>query len=147
MSQASAIYISVMSLRSEGAGALNYEIKYCIKEKAMDDNTRKIGGAFLLGGVIGAALALLYAPKSGAETRKEISRTARRVKNSTVDMIEDAIDDVHDFTDDLRKKASDVIDQGVELSDKAKKEIAATLERGQKKIEKQRKKLSEALGL
>lgn len=113
----------------------------------MDDNTRKIGGAFLLGGVLGAALALLYAPKSGAETRKDISRTARRVKNSTVDLIEDAIDDVHDFTSDLRKKASDVIDQGVELSDKAKKEIAATLERGQKKIEKQRKKLSEALGL
>lgn len=113
----------------------------------MDDNTRKIGGAFLLGGVLGAALALLYAPKSGAETRKDISRTARRVKNSTVDLIEDAIDDVNDFTSDLRKKASDVIDQGVELSDKAKKEIAATLERGQKKIEKQRKKLSEALGL
>jgi len=113
----------------------------------MKNNSRKIGGAFLLGGVIGAAVALLYAPNSGAETRKEISRTARRVKNSTVDLIEDAIDDVNEFTSDLRRKASDVIGQGVELSDKAKKEIAATLDRGQKKIEKQRKKLSEALGL
>ena len=113
----------------------------------MNNNSRKIGGAFLLGGVIGAAVALLYAPNSGAQTRKEISRTARRVKNSAADLIEDTIEDVNDFTTDLRKKASDVIDQGVDLSDRAKKEIAATLERGQKKIEKQRKRLSEALGL
>ncbi|MFH1025667.1 MAG: YtxH domain-containing protein, partial [Nitrospirota bacterium] len=36
----------------------------------MDDDYKKIAGAFLLGGVIGAVVALLYAPKSGRETRK-----------------------------------------------------------------------------
>ncbi|MBI5234158.1 MAG: YtxH domain-containing protein [Deltaproteobacteria bacterium] len=112
-----------------------------------NNDSRKIGGAFLLGGVIGASIALLYAPKSGAETRKEISRTARRVKNSTVDLIEDTIDDVNEFARDLKNKAADVMDQGIDLSERAKKEIATTLDHGQKKIEKQRKKLSEALGL
>ncbi|MCG6534089.1 MAG: YtxH domain-containing protein [Syntrophales bacterium LBB04] len=113
----------------------------------MKDNTTKIGGAFLIGAMIGAAIALLYAPKSGRETRKDITRAARRVKNSTVDLIEDAIDDVNGFVSDLRAKAADIVDQGVDLSAKAKKEIVITLEHGQKVIEKQRKKLSEALGL
>jgi len=113
----------------------------------MKDNAAKIGGAILIGGLIGAAIALLYAPKSGRETRKDIARAARRAKNSTVDLIEDTIDDVNDFVNDLREKAADIVDQGVDLSDKAKKEIIATLEQGQKAIEKQKQKVSEALGL
>jgi gas vesicle protein len=113
----------------------------------MKDNAAKIGGAILIGGLIGAAIALLYAPKSGRETRKDITRAACRAKNSTVDLIEDTIDDVNDFVNDLREKAADIVDQGVDLSDEAKKEIIATLEQGQKAIEKQRQKVSEALGL
>jgi gas vesicle protein len=113
----------------------------------MKDNTTKIGGAFLIGGMIGAAIGLLYAPKSGRETRKDIAKAARRAKNSTVDLIEDTIDDVNDFVSDLKEKASDIVDQGVDLSDKAKKEIVITLEHGQKAIEKQRQKFSEALSL
>ena len=113
----------------------------------MNDNTTKIGGAILIGGLIGAAIALLYAPKSGRETRKDIKRAARRATNSTVDFIEDTIDDVNNFVNDLREKAADIVDQGADLSEKAKKEIMASLEQGQKAIEKQKQKFSEALGL
>lgn len=35
--------------------------------------TQKIAAAFLFGAVIGGVIALLYAPKSGKETRKDIS--------------------------------------------------------------------------
>jgi gas vesicle protein len=113
----------------------------------MNDDTTKIGGAILIGGLIGAAIALLYAPKSGRKTRKDIIRAARRAKNSTADLIEDAIDDVNDFINDLKEKASDIAGQGTDLTDKAKKEIMATLEQGQKAIDKQKQKISEALGL
>ncbi len=113
----------------------------------MNDDTTKIGGAILIGALIGAAIALLYAPKSGRETKKDITRAARRAKNSTVDLIEDTIDDVTDFVNDLRGKAADIADQGADLSGKARKEIMATLEQGQKAIEKQKQKVSEALGL
>ena len=112
----------------------------------MNDNMTKIGGAILIGGLIGAAIALLYAPKSGRETRKDIKRAARRAKNSTVDFIEDTIDNVNDFVNDLRDKAADIVDQGAGLSEKAKKEIMASLEQGQKAIEKQKQKFSETLG-
>jgi len=110
------------------------------------DNAKMIGGAFLLGGVIGAAIALLYAPKSGKETRKDISKAARHIKNSTVDLIEEAIEDANEFASDLREKAEDIIEKGKDLSDKARKEIVTTIEDGQRAIEKQRKKLTQILG-
>ena len=113
----------------------------------MNDDTTKIGGAILIGGLIGAAIALLYAPQSGRKTRKDIIRAARRAKNSTADLIEDTIDYVNDFINDLKEKASNITDQGTDLTDKAKKEIMATLEQGEKAIEKQKQKFSEVLGL
>ena len=113
----------------------------------MEDDTTKFGAALLIGGLIGAAIALLYAPQSGRKTRKDITRVARRGKNYTVDLIEDTIDEVNDLVTDLRKKAGDVLDQGVELSEKTQKEIVSVLELGQKAIEKQRQKFTDALGL
>jgi gas vesicle protein len=113
----------------------------------MDEDYRKIGAAFLLGGLLGAGFALLYAPKSGRETRKDISRTARRIKKETVHLVEDAIDSVNDFAGDMKDKVSDLIDRGKELSDDAKKEIIRNLEHGQKTIEKQKKRIADALGI
>jgi len=118
----------------------------------MNDDTTKTCpcgaiGAVLMGGLIGAAIALLYAPQSGRETRKDIKRTARRVRNSAADLIEDTIDDVNDLANDLKARAADIADQGTDLTDKAKKELMATLEQGQKAIEKQKQKFTEALGL
>ena len=50
----------------------------------------------------------LFAPKSGAETRKDISRQ-RKIKRNAVDLVEDTIESVNDFTSDIKEKASDII--------------------------------------
>lgn len=113
----------------------------------MENDYRKIAGAFLLGGLVGAAIALLYAPKSGKETRKDISKTARRIKKETVHLVEDAVDSIHDFAGEVKEKVNDVIERGKDLSDGAKKELIRNLELGQKAIEKQRKRVVEALGM
>ena len=112
----------------------------------MNEDNTKIAGAFLIGGFIGAAVALLYAPKSGRETRKDIARTAKKVKKETVHLVEDAIDSINDFAGDVKDKVSDIIDQGKDLSESAKKEILKNLEDGQKIIEKQKKRIIDALG-
>ncbi len=111
------------------------------------DDYKKIAGAFLLGGVVGAAMALLYAPQSGRETRKDIAKTARKIKKETVNLVEDSIDSINDFAGDVKDKVSDIIERGRDLSDSAKKDILKNLEHGQKVIEKQRKRIIDALGL
>ena len=68
----------------------------------MNKNTTKIAGAFLLGGLIGASVALLYAPKSGRETREDISKTAKRIKNKSVDLAEEIIEGVNDLTNNVK---------------------------------------------
>lgn len=113
----------------------------------MDEDYKKVALAFLIGGAVGAGIALLYAPQSGRDTRKDIAKTARRVKKETVNLVEDAVDSINDFASDVKEKVSDIIDRGKDLSDDAKKEVLRNLEQGQKIIEKQRKKVIEALGL
>lgn len=113
----------------------------------MEDNGKLIGGAFLLGGVAGAVIALLYAPKSGRETRKDVSRAVRRIGSDAVDLIEETIEDVNGFASDLKEKASDIVEQGADLSGRAWKELVSTLEDGQRSLEKRRKSLKRALGI
>lgn len=113
----------------------------------MDDEYKKIAAAFLVGGALGGIIALLYAPKSGRETRKDISRTARRIKKETVHLVEDAIESINNFASDVKDKITDIVEQGRDLSDDAKKEIIKNLEHGQHVIERQKKRIIEALGL
>jgi gas vesicle protein len=113
----------------------------------MNDDYTKIAGAFLLGGLAGAAVALLYAPKSGRQTRKDIAKTARRIKRETINVVEDAIESINDFADDVKDRVTDIVEKGRDLSDSAKKEIVKNLENGQKIIEKQRRRIIDAFGL
>ncbi|HXX81267.1 MAG TPA: YtxH domain-containing protein [Thermodesulfovibrionales bacterium] len=113
----------------------------------MCEDNKTIAGAFLVGGLIGAAIALLYAPKAGRETRRDISKAATKIKRDTVDLVEDTIQSIDEFAGDVKDKATDIIERGMELSDTAKKEVVKSFEYGQKIIDKQRKRIIEALGL
>lgn len=113
----------------------------------MDEDIKSVAGAFLLGGLIGAGIALLYAPKSGRETRRDISRAAKNIKRDAVELVEDTIQSVDSFAGEVKDMASDIIERGVELSEGAKKEVIRSLEYGQKIIEKQKKRIVEGLGL
>lgn len=68
---------------------------------------------FLLGGAIGAGLALLYAPTSGEETRRRIREGVDRAKGRAVEGYEAALDEaqerieaakgfVHDKQDEVK---------------------------------------------
>ena len=112
-----------------------------------NDDIKKIAGAFLVGGLIGAGFALLYAPKSGRETRKDISRAAKRIKRDAVELVDDTVQTVHEFATDVKDRATEIIERGIELSETAKKDVLKSFEHGQKMIEKQRKRIIEGLGL
>lgn len=47
-------------------------------------------GSFLLGALVGAGLALLFAPQSGEETQQEIAERARRLRDNAEERVRDA---------------------------------------------------------
>ncbi len=64
-----------------------------VKENKMERNTLAgLGIGLLAGAVIGGAIALLYVPKSGKETRAWIGQTASDLKEKGSDLKERATD-------------------------------------------------------
>lgn len=71
-------------------------------------------GIFLLGAVVGAGLALLFAPQSGEETRATVRRAARRVRRKAREMAEsgrDAVEDIARTGKAAARDARDAIEQ------------------------------------
>lgn len=84
----------------------------------MSDNNGASKFAFFLAGVgIGAILALLFAPKSGKETRDYIAQKAEEGKGY-----------VATRGKELRKQAEDVVEKAKDLVAKQKEQLSAALE-------------------
>lgn len=60
------------------------------------------------GSVVGAGLALLFAPQSGAKCRKEVVRFGKTVSKKSDRMFHDIADSVSDFADTVGGKAGGV---------------------------------------
>ena len=58
----------------------------------MSDRTGDLLKGLLIGGLIGAAIGILYAPKSGRETREEIGRKAEEMLAKAREEYEQALD-------------------------------------------------------
>lgn len=67
-------------------------------------------GLFLLGLAVGAGIALLYAPQSGAETRADLKRGARKIRRKVRDLAEDTSDAAHDLSRSARDAAREARD-------------------------------------
>jgi gas vesicle protein len=80
--------------------------------------------SFFVAGVgIGAAVALLFAPQSGEDTRKQIKKTAQ-----------DGSDFVAAKGKEIRRQAEDLVDQGKDLVSKQKARLADALESGKQSV-------------
>ena len=75
---------------------------------------------FLTGAAVGAAIALLYAPQSGEDTRRYLTRKARDGRESLAEV-----------GDELMDKGRELFDQGRKVADEA----AELFERGRRIIE------------
>ena len=81
--------------------------------------------AFLIGAVVGAGLALLFAPASGSDTQKLIREQAMKLKDLTGDR-------VRELRDDLGSQigpAKGVVEQGRQIAADARAELEDKLER------------------
>jgi gas vesicle protein len=94
------------------------------------------GGSFLMGllagTVLGAGLGMLFAPKAGAETRKQLSEQASRLRTTANDTYNQASEKVHqtynqatDKISQATEKVSQIVDRGRDAYDRSKSAASA----------------------
>lgn len=80
--------------------------------------------AFLAGGLVGAGLALLYAPASGRETREKITGVAEDLKKKTEQMTGDVKQKVEGFVEEERSVLKAAYDAGRDAMNREKARFA-----------------------
>ncbi|MCG2724777.1 MAG: YtxH domain-containing protein [Elusimicrobia bacterium] len=68
-----------------------------------NSNGGDVFSSFLLGGIIGAALGILFAPAAGKKTRKQVGEWLENTTDTTMDKIEDIEKAVKKGKDQLLK--------------------------------------------
>lgn len=109
--------------------------------------TAMVSGIMLVaGGLLGAAAALLYAPQSGRQTRRDIARYSRKVRRQAEDIVDDFAGNVHGMVESIGERAEDILDKGKDLAHEAKVELIKVIEEGQERLEKQKERLAKIIG-
>jgi gas vesicle protein len=111
----------------------------------MEDRDQKIAVAALLilaGGIVGAGVALIFAPQSGQRTRKDIVRYARKTKNRADEAVDDLSTTVSDLVDTIGDKTDDLLEKGKGVAGSARKDLIRLIEEGASRLEQFRTKLS-----
>ena len=89
------------------------------------------GLAFVGGGLLGAAMALLLAPQSGRESRDQLRGYARR-----------AGDRIHECTDTAAQALDQVVDKGREFIQEQKSVLADAVEAGRTAMQREHDRLA-----
>jgi gas vesicle protein len=87
--------------------------------------------SFLLGGIVGAGVALLLAPQSGRETR-------HRIREFTDDVREKA----KEYVGEVKEKVTTGIDKGKDFFEEKKSMISTAIDAGKEAYEKEKERLS-----
>lgn len=93
-------------------------------------------GPFILGALVGAGLALLFAPQSGEETQEEIKSRALKFKDAAQDRVREAQHNLEGRLTTAREHlhtrvetVKDAVDSGRQAAVEAREELEKKLER------------------
>lgn len=114
------------------------------------ENNVMVGALMLLaGGIIGAGIALMYAPQSGEKTRKEMARyakKARRKGEEALEAVEDFSEQVTEMAETVGERASEILGMGKDMAYSAKKGLLKAIEDGESRLVKERSRLAKLIG-
>lgn len=71
----------------------------------MDKSTGKAVVGFIFGAAVGVAAGMLFAPRSGVETRKKIEKKAREYSDDITKKVSEKIDDLKGHMNDFANEA------------------------------------------
>jgi gas vesicle protein len=102
-------------------------------------------GSFLLGLAVGAGVALLFAPRSGAATRRDIRRRALRVKRRAEQAVSEVTDNVVDTFNDARQRVEEQIDAARDAIDIKRQQVNRAMEAGRAAAQEARVELEQRI--
>ena len=94
-------------------------------------------GSFLIGLAVGAGIALLIAPQSGEETRRDIARQARRAR----DYADDVGDQLRNRIGDARDAVTSRVDRAKQAVDLKRRQVERAVEAGRAAAQQAREDL------
>jgi len=93
-------------------------------------------GPFLLGAILGAGIALLYAPRSGEETQKDLKDRARKLRGAAEDRMREVQEQVEARLEQARAELlerveaiREAVDSGREAAHEAREDLEEKIER------------------
>lgn len=85
-----------------------------------NSNLGSVALAFLLGGLLGAAVALLMAPQSGQEMRSILRDKSGEVKDRAVEAAEGTRSKLDDIAGQAKDKVNTIVSRGQEVAEEQK---------------------------
>lgn len=111
----------------------------------MSDNSGDLGSflsGFIIGGLVGAAVALLLAPQSGEETRSLIKEKGIELKDKASVTADEARTRAEQVTADARARAEELRRRGQELYEEQKGRIGKAIDAGKEAATRGRQTLT-----
>ena len=111
-------------------------------------NDNVVTGALLLlaGAILGAGVALLVAPQSGRQTRRDITRYARKTGRKLEGVAGEVAGSVAGMADAVEEKAEEILEKGKDLSRESLEAVLNAFNEGQERLGRQRDRLAKLLG-
>ncbi|MDB4877713.1 MAG: hypothetical protein JWM41_4159 [Gemmatimonadetes bacterium] len=100
---------------------------------------------FLIGLAMGAGVALLLAPRSGAATRRDIKRRARRVQRAAQQVATDVTDGVVGTFEEARRRVEEQIDTARQAIDLKRRQVNRAMEAGRVAAQEARDELEQRI--
>ena len=95
-------------------------------------------GGFLVGSVIGVATALLFAPRSGEETRAEIRGKAFELRDRTTETVKDTVSQAksraYEIKDTVAEKAEELKQRGKHVVNRKLDDVSQAAETGKQRV-------------
>ena len=92
-------------------------------------------GFLLTGAVVGAAVALLYAPKTGAQTRRDIRKFSKKTLNRLDDLQDEMRDQVSDWVEDMSCVVKDGLTAGKQAGVQKYEQVMEVFDSAKKYVE------------